>query len=70
MNLYKEGKNIYEVSLPKNGLLVLGNESKGIGREIGEIASTKVMIPRLGGAESLNVAVSAGILCAELRRPK
>ena len=65
-----DGKNIYETELPKNGLLVLGNESKGIGKLIMEKASSKIMIPRLGGAESLNVAVSAGILCAELRRPE
>ena len=64
-----EGQNIYETQLPKNGLLVLGNESKGVSEEMESRTSLQVMIPRLGGAESLNVAVSAGILCAELKRP-
>ncbi len=62
-----EGENVY--SLPKYpaAVLVIGNESKGISGRIMNIATTKVTIPRTGGAESLNAAVSTGILCALLK---
>lgn len=45
-------------------MLVIGNESSGIRQETLPEGAEKVMIPRRGGAESLNAAVSAGILCA------
>jgi TrmH family RNA methyltransferase len=60
------GQNIYEVSKPAYGVLVIGNESKGISEAILDRAQHKITIPRLGGAESLNAAVSAGIICALL----
>ncbi len=61
-----DGENIYTVTKPAAGVLVIGNESKGISEEILKYATNKVMIPRKGGAESLNAGVSAGILCALL----
>ncbi|WP_276134739.1 TrmH family RNA methyltransferase [Polluticoccus soli] len=60
------GQNIYEISKPAYGVLIIGNESKGISDAILDKAQHKVTIPRLGGAESLNAAVSAGIICALL----
>jgi TrmH family RNA methyltransferase len=64
------GDNIYESSLPSSGLIVLGNEARGVSKEIVSNATRRLLIPGTGKAESLNVAVSAGILCAEVRRPK
>jgi RNA methyltransferase, TrmH family len=46
--------------------LVLGNESEGTSAEIDEIADANYSIPRYGEAESLNVAVSFGIMMNEL----
>ncbi|MBC7554732.1 MAG: RNA methyltransferase [Taibaiella sp.] len=60
------GESIYSITRPKAGILVIGNESKGITPEIQQLATTRVTIPRVGGAESLNAGVSAGILCALL----
>jgi len=48
--------------------LVLGNESVGTSVGIDEIASATMTIPRYGEAESLNVAVSFGIMMSELRK--
>jgi TrmH family RNA methyltransferase len=62
------GTSIFETSFGHEGLLILGNEGNGIRPEILEKVSNQVTIPLFGGAESLNVAVSAGIFCAELRR--
>lgn len=56
------GEDIREVSKPEEGIIVIGNESKGIRPEILEIADVKLTIPRIGQAESLNAAVAAGIL--------
>ena len=63
-----EGKNIFTSNLPKHGMLILGNESKGVSEEIHNSSDMLLKIPAFGGAESLNVAVSAGILLAEFRR--
>jgi TrmH family RNA methyltransferase len=66
------GKSIYTHDLSRNGIIILGNESTGI-RTLPEHAQLHLIsIPadfRLG-ADSLNVAVSAGIICAEFRRRK
>lgn len=63
-----DGKNIYEEKLSKNGLLIFGNESSGISKEILELAGKKISIPRFGRAESLNVAASVAIICSEFMR--
>lgn len=47
--------------------LVFGNESQGTSREIDELADKSLSIPKYGQAESLNVAVSFGILLNQIR---
>jgi len=61
------GTNVYEVKPLQAAVLVIGNESKGISPELAAMAHERITIPRLGGAESLNAGVSAGILCALLK---
>jgi TrmH family RNA methyltransferase len=63
-----EGKNTYQVDWGEEGLLILGNEGQGISAEVIKFISHPVTIPRIGGAESLNVAISAGIFCSEISR--
>jgi TrmH family RNA methyltransferase len=60
------GKSVYEMKRMKAGILVIGNESKGISEAIQALATEKITIPKKGGAESLNAGVSAGILCSLL----
>jgi len=60
------GSNVYHFQAPPQGILVIGNESRGLSPEVLAACSQQVMIPRGGGAESLNAGVSAGILCALL----
>jgi TrmH family RNA methyltransferase len=50
------------------GLLVIGNESKGISKELVPYISHPITIPRLGGAESLNAAVATGIIVSHLKK--
>ena len=51
-------------------LLAVGNEGAGLSDAVSEFAAKRVAIPIRGSAESLNVAVAAGILMYELtKRP-
>ena len=60
------GKPLTEFSKIETGILIIGNESKGIREEFLSLASQKVTIPRRGEAESLNAAVATGILLSHL----
>lgn len=61
------GLSVYQVGPQQNAALVIGNESRGLSDSVLSLCSQEVTIPRLGGAESLNAAVSTGILCAMLK---
>lgn len=68
---FMDGENVYNKSLPKNGVLILGNEANGISKDIEEIIKEKIAIPRFGNiqaTESLNVATATAILLSEFRR--
>ena len=62
------GRNVFTTKLPKNGLLVIGNEGSGISAVVRSVANYEITIPQgqQGGAESLNAAVATGILCSAL----
>jgi RNA methyltransferase, TrmH family len=61
------GDNIFEKNnFPKKGIIVIGNEGSGISEAIIAAADFKITIPGGGGAESLNAAVSMGIIAAAL----
>ena len=51
-------------------VVILGNEISGVSNEIKKIASGILNIPRKGKGDSLNVAVSAGIILAETLRKR
>lgn len=48
------------------GLIILGNESKGISAPVQALVRHRLTIPKMGAAESLNVSVAAGIFCFAL----
>ena len=62
------GENIYKAKLQTKGIILLGNESKGISAELLPFVTRKITIPSYGGAESLNVSIAAAIICSEFRR--
>jgi len=62
------GESIYDFSTPDEGLLVMGSESHGLRKQILDKCSSKISIPKLGQGESLNVAVSTGIVLSHLMR--
>jgi TrmH family RNA methyltransferase len=66
-----DGVNVYNTQLPKEGILVMGNEANGVCEEIKQLVTTKIAIPRFGAiqeTESLNVATASAILLSEFRR--
>jgi RNA methyltransferase, TrmH family len=46
----------------KEGFIIIGNESKGISKEIISLCDENVSIEKIGEAESLNAAVASGII--------
>jgi TrmH family RNA methyltransferase len=67
---FMNGASVYKANLPEKGILVMGNEGKGISKEIGELISQEISIPQFGNktTESLNVATATAILLNEVRR--
>jgi TrmH family RNA methyltransferase len=66
-----DGENVYQVVLPKEAILVLGNEANGISEEISGKLTQALAIPQFGNGnetESLNVATAGAILLSELKR--
>lgn len=63
-----DGEPIYEMDWGDEGLIILGNEGNGIRNSLLPHIQYPVTIPKLGMAESLNVAISAALFCAELAR--
>ncbi len=62
------GESIYQTSFEQKGVLIFGNEGRGIRPEISKFITYPVTIPAFGKAESLNVAISAAIFCSEIKR--
>ena len=56
------GENAHKFTFPKNGILVMGNESNGITPEVEKLIKQKITIPSYGQTESLNVAIATAVL--------
>ena len=61
-----DGKDITKMEKLTEGMIVIGNEAKGISVEILSLSSIQITIPGKGKAESLNAAVAAGIILSHL----
>lgn len=60
------GTSIYNLANQLPCVLLMGNEAKGIHKDLLKMASKEIGIPRIGNAESLNVGVATGILIDRL----
>jgi len=63
-----DGEDIYDTNFGSEGLVVMGNEGNGMRSEIQKLVNKTVTIPRIGGAESLNVAIATALFCSEITR--
>jgi TrmH family RNA methyltransferase len=61
-----EGKDLYGQERITEGLIVIGNESRGIREGWLGSPARAITIPRIGQAESLNAAVATGIILSHL----
>ena len=59
---FNKGKDINNISNPKNWALVMGSEASGISKTMNEKISSYVKIERFGRGESLNIGVAMGIV--------
>ena len=66
------GDNIYTKPLTPNGLIIMGNEGKGVSEAVASMVTDQLYIPNYPQdrptSESLNVAIATAIVCAEFRR--
>ena len=66
------GDNLYHKNLPNNGIIIMGNEGKGVSSAVEAFVSERLYIPNYPTnretSESLNVAIATAIICAEFRR--
>jgi TrmH family RNA methyltransferase len=60
------GTSIFELPKINEGIILIGNESKGIQSSLLQLCQKEITIPRLGHAESLNAAVATGIIISQL----
>jgi TrmH family RNA methyltransferase len=68
---FMDGKNIYQESLPNDGVIVMGNEANGISEAVEKLVTDRIAIPRFGDlqiTESLNVATATAIILSEFKR--
>ncbi len=68
---FMDGKNIYQEKLPKEGIIIMGNEANGISTSVEKLVSERIAIPRFGNlqvTESLNVATATAIILSEFKR--
>ena len=66
---FLDGEDIHHTKFQTGGMIVIGNESKGISPEVEKLIKHRVTIPRIGSAESLNAAVATAIFLDNLIRP-
>jgi TrmH family RNA methyltransferase len=63
-----DGKDIHRIQPEFPAIILMGSESSGIHNNLLPFINEKITIPRLGQAESLNVAVSTAIICDNMLR--
>jgi TrmH family RNA methyltransferase len=69
---FLDGDNLYDKSLENRGLIIMGNEGKGVSADVEAHVTERLYIPNYPAgrktSESLNVAIATAIVCAEFRR--
>jgi RNA methyltransferase, TrmH family len=61
-----DGEDVSNLKSIKEGIIIIGNEGKGISDDVMELVDRKITIPKKGRAESLNAAVASGIVLSHL----
>ena len=62
------GEDVHALPPLRDAVVVIGSEGRGLSPAVAARVTRRVTIPKFGGAESLNAAVAAAIVCDNLRR--
>ncbi|SDS03598.1 RNA methyltransferase [Opitutus sp. GAS368] len=62
------GYDVHTLKPARDAVIVIGSEGRGLSPTVQALVTKRVTIPRYGGAESLNAAIAAAIVCDNLRR--
>jgi RNA methyltransferase, TrmH family len=65
---FLEGSNVHTLSFGNAGVIVIGNEARGISGDLEKYVTNRITIPRYGKAESLNAAVATAIILDNIKR--
>jgi TrmH family RNA methyltransferase len=65
---FLDGQDVHSASFSDTGILVIGNESRGISEAVAARINLRITIPGYGGAESLNAAAATAVVLDNLRR--
>ena len=68
---FMDGEDLFNSEITNEGIIILGNEANGISKEIEELVTKRITIPRFGNlqqTESLNVATATAIVLSEFKR--
>jgi TrmH family RNA methyltransferase len=68
LGTFMKGENVHTLNFPKGGILVMGNESNGISKDVEKFITTKITIPSFGETESLNVGIATAVVVDNWRR--
>ena len=63
-----KGEDVHTLKPLRDAVVVIGSEGRGITEAVRPHVTYYVTIPKYGGAESLNAATAAAIVCDNLRR--
>ncbi|MBI1939026.1 MAG: RNA methyltransferase [Ignavibacteriales bacterium] len=68
--LDSSAKNLYELDLTQKTAIVLGNEHRGVSKELKELSDKIFYIPMHGMIQSLNASVAAAVTLYEAQRQR
>ena len=63
-----DGEDVHAITPLRDTVIVIGSEGRGLSPAVQARVTRRVTIPRYGGAESLNAAIAAAIVCDNLKR--
>ncbi|MBI2496853.1 MAG: RNA methyltransferase [Opitutae bacterium] len=63
-----QGDNVHALKPLRDAVIVIGSEGRGLSPAVAARVTQRITIPKFGGAESLNAALAAAIVCDNLRR--
>jgi TrmH family RNA methyltransferase len=65
---FLDGASVHTTHFGQGGVIVIGNESKGISAAVEQHVAHRITIPRWGHAESLNAGIATAIVLDNIRR--